>query len=98
MAGRNGTLEKYSQNYWQGVQQFRYRNFLKMSFLQNSAVTPAPDLPPPLAGFSNLFVYNVLRQSLLRSGAAYTFGDLQNCRFASGSMPNNLFLERPSND
>jgi hypothetical protein len=32
--------------------------------------TSAPDLPPSLAGFSNLLVYNISRQSLLRSGAA----------------------------
>jgi hypothetical protein len=48
--------------------------------------TSAPDLPLPLAGFNNLPAYSVSRQSLLRSGAAYTSGDLQNCRFASGSI------------
>ncbi|MDR2562084.1 MAG: hypothetical protein LBC63_09985 [Holophagales bacterium] len=40
--------------------------------------TSAPDLPLSLAGFCKLLVYSVSRQSLLRSGAAYTSGDLQN--------------------
>jgi len=32
--------------------------------------TSAPDLPPSLVGFHNLFIGNILRQSLLQSGAA----------------------------
>jgi len=49
-----------------------------MELIARPEVTSAPDLPSPLAGFHNLLVYNVLRQSLLRSGAAYTYGELQN--------------------
>ena len=32
----------------------------KYELIARPEVTSAPDLPPPLAGFNNLFVYNVL--------------------------------------
>jgi len=37
-----------------------YDDAIRESFLQNSALTSAPALPRPLAGFSNLFVVSML--------------------------------------
>jgi len=44
---------------------------LNYEILAKLCGTSAPDLTPSLAGFNNLFTDNILRQSLLRSGAAY---------------------------
>jgi hypothetical protein len=49
-----------------------------MELLAKLCLTSAPGHPLSLAGFRILFDYSKIRQSLLRPGAAFASGKLQN--------------------